>query len=80
MAMATEAVKPIGTSLAEIIRASGRSPREQAGQTTVLTKRRKKRQKYLAMQEPSTEVIRRRAYERLLCGTKRLCYAAREAV
>ncbi len=45
MAMANEAVKPIGTSLAEIIRASGRSPREQAGQTTVLTKRRKKRQK-----------------------------------
>lgn len=45
MAMASEAVKPIGTSLAEIIRASGRSPREQAGQTTVLTKRRENRQK-----------------------------------
>lgn len=45
MAMATEAVKPIGTSLAELIRASGRSPREQAEQTTVLTKRCKKTSK-----------------------------------
>jgi len=36
MAMASEAVNPIGPSLAEIIRASGRSPREQAEQTTVL--------------------------------------------
>jgi hypothetical protein len=50
-------VKPIGTSLAEIIKASGRSPHEQAGQTTVLIKCRNKRQKCLAMQEPSTEAI-----------------------
>jgi hypothetical protein len=50
-------VKPIETSLAEIIKASGRSPHQQAGQTTVLINRRKKRQKCLAMQEPSTEVF-----------------------
>lgn len=38
MAVALEADNPIGTSLAEFIKASGTPPHEQAGQTTVLTK------------------------------------------
>lgn len=59
-------MKPIGTSLAEIIKASGRSPHEQAGQTTVLIKRRNKRQKCLATQEPSTDVIQ--AAGKCRCG------------
>ena len=50
-------MKPIGTSLAEFIKASSRSPHELAGQTTVLINRRNKRQKRLAMQGPSTEDI-----------------------
>ncbi len=51
--------KPIGTSLAEFIKASGTPRHKQARQTTVLTKpTAKNRKKTLAMQEPPTDDIR----------------------
>ncbi|WP_081251767.1 contractile injection system protein, VgrG/Pvc8 family [Rhodovulum sulfidophilum] len=61
MSAAREVAKPIGTSLAELIRVSGipKVSRKQAGQTTVLTMAPQNHNKALAKQGPSTEDIER---------------------
>jgi hypothetical protein len=67
MSAALEVAKPIGTSLAELIRASGtpKVPRKQAEQTTVLTKTPQNHKKALAKQGPSTDAIPFRGAERV---------------
>jgi hypothetical protein len=64
MSAALEVAKPIKTSLAELIRASGtpKVPRKQAEQTTVLTKTPQNHKKALAKQGPSTDAIQGFAY------------------
>jgi len=59
MSAAREVAKPIGTSLAELIKASGipKVSRKQAGQTTVLTMTPQNHNKALAKQGPSTDDI-----------------------